>query len=506
MGTSQNFKSTVSFGGRIDPSFRRSTEGLQDAIRQTGQTVGALTRRQEKLGAQIKRMKLAGQDVSRLVSDYQRLGREINHVTEDQERLNRQMRRHEGMARWRGRAGMAAKWSASKAWNGAAAAGLAFSGASVGALTSLSATAEKLALARGYGVGIEKYNAWNSIAARGGLNGENVGDLAEELTNKMGEKGNEKALNPLLAQLNLSKRRMTGWNREKQFNEVMDRLVKLKDDRQAASLGDQLMGGEANKILTYIRSTGKSWSETMAEAQKTNHLTKEGAEGAAKAHFALTNAWASISSAAEDVIGKMGAELEPEIKKFGENFSKEFTEWAKPDKSGKTGLERLKGQLVTFGKSVEQAGEIAFAVAKKFSWILPDTDAQKIAHWKESVANGAISPDVAAALAAKEGLSKEWEKEGITRDKARQMREQRDKDWQPPEFMRDGMEWLRSKLYNSAGATQQNQNNITINVTAAPGQSPETVGENVYQTFQDSLKTHYPTVSASGAMYDLPGG
>lgn len=97
--------------------------------------------------------------------------------------------------------------------------------------------------------------------------------------------------------------------------------------------------------------------------------------------------------------GKKGAELEPEINKYGENFSKELTEWAKPDKSGKTGCERLRGQLVTFGKSVEQAGEIAFAVAKKCSWILPDTDPQKIAHWKESVANGAISPD----LAAKEG-------------------------------------------------------------------------------------------------------
>ncbi len=34
MAISQNFKTQVVFGGRIDPSFRRGTTELNDAIRQ----------------------------------------------------------------------------------------------------------------------------------------------------------------------------------------------------------------------------------------------------------------------------------------------------------------------------------------------------------------------------------------------------------------------------------------------------------------------------------------
>lgn len=35
---------------------------------------------------------------------------------------------------------------------------------------------------------------------------------------------------------------MAGWDREKQFNEVMRRISEMKDEKQAASLADQLMG------------------------------------------------------------------------------------------------------------------------------------------------------------------------------------------------------------------------------------------------------------------------
>ncbi|MBW9732706.1 hypothetical protein FJD31_27635, partial [Escherichia coli] len=156
-------------------------------------------------------------------------------------------------------------------------------------------TSEKLGLAKSYGVGVEKYAAWENIGKAAGLNGENIGDLSEELTNKIGEIGNEKSLNPMLFQIGLTKKRMAGWDREKQFNEVMRRISEMKDEKQAASLADQLMGGEANKIMTYMKATGKSWEQTMSDAQKSNLLTKEGAEGAARAHVSVTNLWGSIT-------------------------------------------------------------------------------------------------------------------------------------------------------------------------------------------------------------------
>ncbi|BDY95435.1 hypothetical protein WBU86_27255 [Escherichia coli] len=66
-------------------------------------------------------------------------------------------------------------------------------GAAAGALAMNAETSEKLGLAKSYGVGVEKYAAWENIGKAAGLNGENIGDLSEELTNKIGEIGNEKA-------------------------------------------------------------------------------------------------------------------------------------------------------------------------------------------------------------------------------------------------------------------------------------------------------------------------
>ena len=98
MAISQNFKTQVVFGGRIDPSFRRGTTELNDAIRQTSSTVGKLTKSQDKLKDKIAAMKLAGKDVSDLSAQYQKLDRRIKATTQDQEALNTQLAKNSG---WR---------------------------------------------------------------------------------------------------------------------------------------------------------------------------------------------------------------------------------------------------------------------------------------------------------------------------------------------------------------------------------------------------------------------
>ncbi|MCS2153985.1 hypothetical protein MUU49_15620 [Scandinavium goeteborgense] len=92
------------------------------------------------------------------------------------------------------------------------------------------------------------------VAGITGLNGENYGDLSEELSNKLGEQGNDKSLNPFLAQIGMNKTQMTG--SKQQF--------------------DQLMGGEANKLVTYIASTGKSFKEVMENAAQLKWRTGSG--------------------------------------------------------------------------------------------------------------------------------------------------------------------------------------------------------------------------------------
>ncbi|EBC9934490.1 hypothetical protein EIU12_12335, partial [Salmonella enterica subsp. enterica serovar Muenster] len=118
MAISQTFKSTVVFGGRIDPSFKRSSEDLKDAVRQTGQTVSQLTKKQEKLKEKIAATKLAGRDVSELTRQYQKLDRQIKEVTTDQEKLNKQISRQQRLEKWGGRARGAAKWGAGKVAGG----------------------------------------------------------------------------------------------------------------------------------------------------------------------------------------------------------------------------------------------------------------------------------------------------------------------------------------------------------------------------------------------------
>ncbi|MEB8638665.1 hypothetical protein P2G74_01590 [Cronobacter muytjensii] len=506
MAGSQNFKSTVTFGGRVDPSFRRSTEDLQSAIKDTGQTVTQLTRKQEKLAAQIKRMKMSGQEVGHLTSQYQRLGREIESVTGDQERLNRQFKRSERLARWRGRAGAAGKFGVSAAWGGAVGGTLGAVGLAAGALATIAHTTEQLSLARGYGVGIEKYSAWDSIAKRANLNGENVGDLAEELTNKLGEQGNAKTLDPMLAQLNLSKGRMAGWSRQKQFDEVMNRLLQLKDDRQAASLGDQLMGGEANKLLTMLRLTGKTWTQTLEEAKKSNLLTQEGAEGAARAHFAVSNLWSSVTSGLEDVLGKIGGELEPDINRARDSLVSWFKDnentltdavrdWIRPDESGKSGPQRIWENLESFGEGVVKISKIIWAVAEKLSWIIADDEAnkQKITDY----VNLGNSYEGAKSLADDYDLE-DWFNQNYSPEKIADIQAKKRAEHPSPEALaaRAGTPQITSYgNYNSP---------VTINVQAAPGQSPDEIGASVYDKFKQSQAQPQRQYGNYGALYDLP--
>jgi len=501
MAITQNFKSTVTFGGRIDPSFRRGTDQLNDAIRETGQSLGQLTRRQEQLKKKMAAMKLAGRDVSGLTRDYQRLSRQIHAATEDQEALNRQLQRQEWMDRWRGRATAVPRMMGRAAWSGAK--GLAFgslapAAAFAGALQMNAETSEKIGLARSYGVTIDKYAAWENIGKKAGLNGENVGDLTEELTNKIGEQGNEKSLNPMLAQLNLSKSRMAGWSREKQFDEVMSRLSRIKDDKQAASLADQLMGGEANKIMTYMRLTGKTWEQTMVDAKKSNLLTQEGAEGAARAHFAVTNLWGSITSGLADTLGKIGGELAPDIDKLKESavgwFEKKqagFVDgirgWIKDD-----GPERLFASAKRLGEGLLKLGEITWAVAKKLSWILADDEKNQ----------GVISDYIksgnsyagAQSLAADYGLE-EWFKDNYTPEKVAEVQKAAADARATPGALAQRQATQQTGYGNYAPR-------VEINVQAAPGQSAEEVGQSTYQAFKNGLPAG---PGGSGAMYDSPG-
>ncbi|EBY1870579.1 hypothetical protein DU156_23025, partial [Salmonella enterica subsp. enterica serovar Durham] len=393
-------------------------------------------------------------------------------------------------------------------WGVTGAAGFAV-GAPAAALSMNADTAEKVAFARHYGVGVEKYSAWDNIGKMAGLNGENIGDMTEELTNKIGTVGNENSLNPMLLQLGLSKKMMANWSREKQFDVIMTRLSKMKDDKVAASLGDQLMGGEANKLLTYMKFTGKEWQEAMKEATESNLLTQKNAESATRAHFATQNLWSIAKSGMADMLGEISEGLEPEMKqwqtdlkgwfkKTGSEITKGIIEWTKPDEKGDSGLTRFKKDAKELGEGLYKLGRIAWAVADTLSFLLPDSDEEIQKKIKDGLSNGSLPISAGQTMAKNAGLDKWWNEQGFTDEKVKRMREERDAD-------RGGFDGLLELLGLKERVAQpvpQQQNTINNNITvnASPGADGKGIAEDVSKVL-DNLHAQRRD---SGGMWDYP--
>lgn len=373
---------------------------------------------------------------------------------------------------------------------------------------------------------IQKYKAGGALAAQFGLNAENFGDLSEEGTNKIWEEGNEKTLNPMLKQLGLTKGVLQKMGREKAFDLLMQKLSTMKDGAAAASLADQIMGAESNKILTGLHAIGKTYNQAMTEANRYNLLTQEGAEGAMRANTAVNRLWGVAESGMQDTVGKITKELVPSIddassglakwiKEMQPKLTTAVTEWMKPDGNGKTGPQRLWDGMVKFGHGVETVADVVMAVADRLKWLIPDKDA----HRKEMLRQLSVGDTDAAKGVAKANNDTEWlnnvlaspEKVGALK----KMRSDAQWSWSGSRLANPQKYW--DKVYADmlkrvespvpgdkkpvdAGTDtewsavpfrvqphQTNQNTVTITVNAAPGQSPEDVGQRVFEEFRKSL-------------------
>ena len=181
-----------------------------------------------------------------------------------------------------------------------------------------------------------------------GLNYEHVTDIMEELNNKIGEskvkykewlkedkgKGKElklvggvddafKGLDFSLSDksfknLNYEEtfKKFTKMNGDKQFEIVMDTALKMKDGQKAASMVDILMGGEANKILSFLKKQGKSYKEFMRDQQKLNFLNKEGLNGAKEYSKVSAKTSSIVSSMFQQIAGVGGSFMTPILKDF----------------------------------------------------------------------------------------------------------------------------------------------------------------------------------------------
>lgn len=260
---------------------------------------------QNKLNREMKRLKERTKDIGKLENEYRDLGNEA-------ERAARKAHAWEKVGDIMGRA--------RKRMRQVVAAGGAMVGMStmLGGLVTMTgrATAEQLGLAKSYGMSIEAYKAWGGVAAEAGLDAENTGDLVEELTNKVGEfkaLGKHSAVADVFGSLGLSASMLDGMDAADQFEFIMKRLEGVTDDQQAASLADMLMGGEGNKVVTYLRQSGKSLDDLLDTHRQFNQLTSAGAEGASEYSRSLSHLFGAASTSWEEISGIVGGELAPDI-------------------------------------------------------------------------------------------------------------------------------------------------------------------------------------------------
>ncbi|RDB40846.1 hypothetical protein [Enterobacter cloacae] len=417
-GLSQNLKAVITFGGNIDSSWSRSANVLQKSLKDVGKQSEKLTKDQAKLAAEIKRAKLAGQSLGDLKRRYSDVSREIRKTEAEQQKLNQQMQKAQRLAAFKGagkglfRRGLGIAGQL----GGMVAPGLAIGGGGVvaSALGTLIApaatnaeTARRAGVAKSYGVDISTFDAWDTLAKQYDMNGENIGDLFEEYLHKAGEykqNGKQGSLQDAFETLGFKAGDFAGLSDMAQFEKIVERALSLQDESKASFAMDSLFGGEASKLLMLLKQSGKSYRDLMDEQRRYNLVTKEGAEGAMEGNRAITNLQTVFSSAVAEISGQLGNELAPDVRRLTDDLA----EWFKGG-----GIKRIVSFLrndlypgvLTFGQGIVFVGKVAYALAKKLSWLLPDERSDQRDVLKSLAMTGSV--DIARMTAQRNGQG-EW--------------------------------------------------------------------------------------------------
>jgi len=189
----------------------------------------------------------------------------------------------------------------------------------IGAFTGLAAvvnetTSRNTQLAKSVGIAAESLEAYEGIFKRIGFEADNVVDLVEEMNNKLGElKGLKKmsSAEDALKLLNIQFKDLRDLAPEEQFEMILGAAKDLGDQQVAVSAVDMLMGGEANKIVGYLRTYDDSLEDLIQRQKDLNLLTEEGREGAERWAFVWGDMRTLVGSLVASFSGLLGEALAP---------------------------------------------------------------------------------------------------------------------------------------------------------------------------------------------------
>ena len=148
---------------------------------------------------------------------------------------------------------------------------------------------------------------------------DNVADLYEELTNKIGESKGLEETAPVIEALTMLKLSFADLKRmdvEGQMESIMNAAIGLGDAQVARSATDILLGAEANKIVGHLRSVGGSFDEILDKQAQYNMLSDEGRKGAIESASTVSDLMTIFTSLAKEISGLLGQAFNPMLESF----------------------------------------------------------------------------------------------------------------------------------------------------------------------------------------------
>lgn len=374
----------VRFGGTIDPSWTTSITGLKRSMEALSKESSDLVKQQSKLKTKRLEAAMRGdvEQVKKLNEEHAALGRRIKDTIVQEERLSKVYKRREQMDRFKGRAGSIGKAIGRGAGRGALWAGVAGTGgiATLGAgIVAINAEMnEQIGLARSYSMDTRNFLAADKLARQAGLNGENVGDLHEEYKNKFGDyidAGMKKgALYEVATDLGLKKGELKGMDNEEQVTYFLDRLATMKDDQKAAQNADKLFGGEGNKLVTFLRKMGWTYSEAIAQEKEYIMVSQKGLVEAEKGQYAMRDLWTVVQTAAMEVSGMTLGAFSKNIRGATDDLSAWFKNGGL-EKITSFITEKLIPGIALLARVIFTVSKAIYSVATKYlSWVMDDEE------------------------------------------------------------------------------------------------------------------------------------
>lgn len=436
-------------------------EELRAQAARSTRVTDAMTQRIERTEAQYLQ---AATSARRYGHEVDRLGDIERQLERRLERTNRQLARRQRISNAMGmlRTGLGrGAQAANTALNPVTLlAGGGVIGGAAAAITMLNkTTSEQANLAQAVGISAKNLRIWSAIVQNAGFDAEHVNSLVEELNNKFGEStGLEEQTKPVkeaMKILNLNFSKMKRLKPEEQFMEIIRAAQKLENLAEAGSAADILLGGEANRIVGYVRSTGLSIDDLMKRYGSLNVLSDNSIVGAQQFGLAWSELMYTMGGAARELSSIVGQELAPQMRQWATDLSKYF----------KTNRDDITGFASTLGTTIKDLGTGLVKLATNIPTIIDAATklSELVLKWL-----GDKEPDTPEVLAQKASGTYDHGNISLS-EQIKAMQQQYQK---PP----------------SPTVEQNNNTPVTINVTQQQGENTEQLATRVSESVGDTVK------------------